>query len=226
MAKKNNICFFVVSVIQPSTSVPFTYGCRSIFSPQEREIQTLQTIQSIKQYFPQADIIFVEGGATSNHDIQQSVTQYFHLGKYKFVKRIVNNVSKAWGELMLTALTIFTWFRYDYTFKISGRYWLNGSIDYQAFLQETKRVSGLDIYKDHSQISTRLIGIPKSCYWRFIYALMRRIWKVPNSNTVYEAYILKGLSLNNINFQPEIGVSGFTGVTKELIEEYYSSIAC
>ena len=162
MDKKSNICFFVVSVIQPHTSIPFTYGCRTAFAPSERREQTLQTIQSIKQYFPEADIIFVEGGATYDDEIKQSVTRYFYLGKYALVKNAVNNVSKAWGELILTALTILNWFKYDYIFKLSGRYWLNGNVDYHTFTHETKRVTGLDIYSNHTQISTRLIGINRN----------------------------------------------------------------
>lgn len=219
MSTKNNICFFVVSVIQPHSSMPFTYGCRSIFSVSERKEQTLKTVQSIKQHYPQADIIFIEGGATSDNGIKKTVTKYFHIGNNPIIKRAVNNRSKAWGELILTASTMFTWFKYNYVFKLSGRYWLNGNVDYQKFTDEKNRITGLDIYKDRSQISTRLIGIPKSCYFRFLYALVRRIWKVPNSNTVYEAYLLKGLTLKSIRFIPKIGVSGLTGVTNELIEE-------
>jgi hypothetical protein len=216
---EKNICFFVVSVIQPHSSIPFTYGCRSYFSPEERKLQTINTIQSIKKYFPKADIIFIEGGGAFDRDIKNSVKKYLYLGKYNFCKRAVNNVSKAWGELVLTLCTIFTWLKYDYTFKISGRYWLNGNVDYQIFTANSKRVTGYDIYGDHTQISTRLLGIPKSCYIRYLYALLRRFWRVPNSNTVYEAYILQGLSNNNVNFIPKIGVSGFTGVTSELIDE-------
>lgn len=219
MTRNKRICFFVISVIQPHTWEPFTYGCRSAFSPEERRTQTIKTIQSIKQYFPQADIIFVEGGATYDDEIRKLVKKYLYLGQYLLCKRAVSNVSKAWGELVLTILTIFTWLKYDYTFKLSGRYWLNGNVDYQIFTRNTTRVTGLDIYGDNTQISTRFIGVPRSCYFRYIYALIRRFWRVPNSNTVYEAYLLKGLSCDKINFIPTIGVTGFTGVTNELIEE-------
>lgn len=219
MTRKKRICFFVISVIQPHTSEPFTYGCRSTFSSEERRSHTMKTIQSIKRYFPQADIIFVEGGMKFDAEINSLVKKYLHIGRYSLCKRAVSNISKAWGELVLTILTMYTWLKYDYTFKLSGRYWLNGSVDYQMFTKDTKRVTGLDIYGDCSQISTRLIGIPRSCYFRYMWALVRRFWRVPNSNTVFEAYIFKGLSLGKINFIPKIGVTGFTGVTNELIEE-------
>ena len=57
------------------------------------------------------------------------------------------------------------------------------------------KITGLDIFGDNTQISTRLIGIPKSCFGVFLKAVFRRFWKLHRPKTVYEAYLAKGIGV-------------------------------
>ena len=219
--KNKKICFFITSVISLPTNDVFTYGTiRSVFSTEERKKQTIRTINSIYHYFPNATIIFVEGGNEMQEDIKELVSLYYWVGRKKIIRNAVCNKSKAWGEAIITLSKIYLWFKYDYVFKISGRYWLNGNIDYEkVFMDNNLHITGLDIYNDHTQISTRLLGIPKSCYLYILKALIRRIWRLPNKNVVYEAYLKRGIKDENINFVSTIGISGYTGVENLYIEE-------
>jgi len=73
------------------------------------------------------------------------------------------------------------------------------------------KITGLDIFGDNTQISTRLIGIPKSCFGVFLKAVFRRFWKLHRPKTVYEAYLAKGIGADNIHFISPIGVTGSAG---------------
>ena len=217
MGEKSKVCFFVTSVIEPQTTQPFTYGCRSIYTSKERRIQTINTVKSIRLYMPDASIVFVEGGGIYDSEIANQVSKYIYLGGNFFVKKAVNNKCKAWGEIVLTLIGCFYWIKYAYVFKISGRYQLTNKFNRSKWIDD--KITGLDIYGDNTQISTRLVGIPRQYYYTFLKAILRRIWRIPNSNCVYEAYILKGIGLKNINFISPIGIYGKIGNSVDEINE-------
>lgn len=213
-------CFIVTSVIQPWTEQKLNYGdTRSAFSYKERYTQTIATIDSIRKYAPNADIIIIEAGrSTYNEQLRKLGVRVVNVGRKPWVRRAVSSSSKAWGEAMIM---VAIWWRlvfgrYDYYYKISGRYRLNEQFNEK--LWSRKQISGKDIYGDKHEISTRLLGIPKCQLWRFYKAIFRRFWKLPITN-VYESYILKGIDPKNVCWLDVIGVEGEIGVNKVFISE-------
>ncbi len=213
-------CVIITSVIAPWVDTPLSYGPRSGYAPEERYAQTLETIASVRKYIPNAEIVFVEGGKYVDDDIKVLVNRYLWGGVNLFVRKAVSNPSKAWGEIVLM---LYAYFHLpkdcDYYFKLSGRYCLNANFDITQWC--TDRICGKDIYGNQTQISTRLIGIPRRFLSLYYKALLRRFWRISNSNCVLESYILKGIGLQNVHFLPTIGVEGFvgTGLDRNLLKE-------
>lgn len=215
----NSICFIITSVIEPWTALPFNYGTiRSAFSSEERFSQTCKTIASIHKYAPNADIWLIEGGkSTYLSQIEDIKCKVIYVGKWHLFRRAISSNSKALGEaaMMVYILPYILCSKYKYFFKISGRYYLNNHFDFGKW--DFRSICGKDVYGDRHEISTRLIGIPKSKMWLFYKALARRFWKLRGS--VYESYLLKGISAQNVHWIEEIGVEGEIGVNKIHIAE-------
>lgn len=221
LSSDKRILFLVTSVMKPWNAEKFDYGGeRSVFSAEERVCQTIETVRSIRQRVPYADIVIVEGGEKLDKKTitvinSMGVRILYPIGCLGFggiVKYFVSGKSKALGEivLMLSARFVLRSFReYDYIFKISGRYRLNSNFDITRWRMD--KICGKDIYEDRTQISTRLIGIPKSLVGKYYKAIFRRIWKLPFHPVVLEGYLLKGIGLDNICFFSPIGVEGLGG---------------
>ena len=125
-------CFIVTSSIQ-STDKPLTYSAtRSVFSNEERFRQTMYTISSIKNNYPDAKIYIVD---SSKDYIKYSnfFQYYFGVEFYsleennKEINYIVNNHKhKSYCESLLirtfTKQKMKELIKYDLIFKVSGRY--------------------------------------------------------------------------------------------------------
>ncbi len=117
-------CFFVTSVVHPWDDTPYPCGVRSYYSPAQRAVQTIRTIESIRLHCPEAKIVLCEGGAEYSEEIAQSVDKYIYAGKYHFIEKAVSGASKAWGEVWLTLFALPYLRHFDYVWKMSGRYCL------------------------------------------------------------------------------------------------------
>lgn len=218
LSPSNKVCVLVTSVMIPWNQSRFDYmGLRSVFSQEERIAQTMETLDSIRKKLSWADVLFIEGGIPPNAGVMNDVAKYLGKGKLvlgsncSWVRKAVSGKSKAMGEiaLMLYARCFFRKNKYDYFFKLSGRYKLNDDFDISKWRMD--KISGKDIYGDKSQISTRLIGIPNSMLSLYYYALLRRIWRVPTRPCVLENYVLKGIGVDNVYFFEPIGLEGYSG---------------
>lgn len=121
-------CFIVTSVIDPSDKPLSYHHTRSIFTPAQRVQQTLNTIHSIKSFYPDAAIILLEWGHKSYEWIfNKEVAEYLHLGKHYLVQKAINSYNKSLWEvvLLLFGLWYMTTARGWQMFKMSGRYSLN-----------------------------------------------------------------------------------------------------
>jgi hypothetical protein len=139
---KYNIVF-ISSKIYTST-IGFNYvNTRSIYSSKERFHQTIDTIQSVRQYIPNSYIILFDNSKFNDYEynLLKCSTNIFintlndgTLNEYTNVKQ-----SKFYGELAQTVKTI----RYirnhlvalniQNFFKISGRYLVNETFDYTKY---------------------------------------------------------------------------------------------
>jgi len=218
------VCFVVTSVIDPWTEEKYAYGSeRSAFTASERYSQSIKTVRSIREHtkqLPYVDTLFVDGGQQVNFDrIRLEGARILYVGKNFFVRKAISSKSKAFGEaaLMISGLPAMIRGKYDYFFKISGRYFLNENFLIEDF--DFGNIVAKDIYDDKTEMSTRLFGFPANKLTLIYGAILRRWWKLFNPFTVYEGYLLKGIGPNNVSWKDEIGVEGFLGVSNEHIVE-------
>lgn len=179
----------ITSVINPPNR-PLSYcNHRSIYSPEERFIQTQKTISSIRDKIPNSKIFFLECS-----QLTPEQTEYLTKNSEYFInlfnqdenqdntadtfKQVINNdiygISKALGEGTMTikALEYIKKHiipdiinRYNITinhvnfFKISGRYWLTDNFDYHKFNDTTNAIFK-KIENNPNNIFTALFKLP------------------------------------------------------------------
>ncbi len=126
----------ITSVINISNS-PLSYsGIRSIYSIEERFLQTIKTIDSVRQRIPNCKIMLVESTDITDEykKIIQEKVDYFEilLGE---VREAVNSPYKCIGEStqILESLKRINLQEFTNIFKISGRYFLNDNFIYDKF---------------------------------------------------------------------------------------------
>jgi teichuronic acid biosynthesis glycosyltransferase TuaG len=216
--KINKINVIITSTVKCSEK-PVSYSkVRSVFTKEERLAQTIQTIESVRKYMPNAYITLIEIGQeySENSKIEKLVDQYINLSKNKTIRFFVDGIFKGLGEAVGI---IFAYKRIDKTYlnyiKLSGRYILNNNFKLENFTSE-KPFSG-KVY-DEKTISTRLY------YFKNQYLLdwkVKHIMSIPflllNRSIERVLYILIGGK--NINPVDTLGVSGKIGVNGEIIEE-------
>lgn len=117
-----------------TTSSPLDYTpTRSAFTHNQRFEQSLQTIDSIKQYNPNLYVVFMEGTSIPNEMtdiIKSKVDYFFDASEIEWVKECVNGPYKSRGEIA----TFLSYLQSDHfkthqsqftsLSKISGRYHL------------------------------------------------------------------------------------------------------
>ncbi len=126
----------ITSVINISKT-PLSYSeTRSIYSVEERFLQTIKTIDSVRQRIPNCKIMLVESTDITDEykKIIQEKVDYFEilLGE---VREAVNSPYKCIGEStqILESLKRIDLQEFTNIFKISGRYFLNDNFIYDKF---------------------------------------------------------------------------------------------
>lgn len=167
------------------------------FTPAERLEQTLDSVASIKQYCPGADICVVEmtGVPITEEQIQainDQVDYFFDWTRDPAVIDIYNStdnwdIVKNTTEVMCFTNTLDKLIdtgvikEYDRIFKMSGRYLLTENFDPDYYESVADRIVVLQ--RKHSQFSAQVTGGKQFQY-------MSRLWSWPASATdqIVEAY--------------------------------------
>jgi hypothetical protein len=134
-----NLCL-ITSVLN-IPNLPLSYSkIRSIYSLEERFIQTKNTINSLKEKIPDIKIIFIECSEIPleyEKYIKENVDYFVNYYKDQEVTNNVFSISKALGEGTLTIkgieLILKENIKFKNFFKISGRFYLNNNFDYSLF---------------------------------------------------------------------------------------------
>ncbi len=211
-----NIAFIITSVIYPS-SKPLSYtSTRSIFTPKERELQTIETIKSIRRKYYNAKIILLEMGLRKDIDQELiSLTdKYIFIGNNLIVRHACDSKYKGLGEaigLIISNKKIPK--SEDYYFKISGRYYLTNNHDPKQFASKKWVVKSYGY-----DISTRLYGFPNSLLNSWRSALIRTLPRLSIGHSI-EHVLPKHINANVIQRIPLLGVAGFVAPNGELLEE-------
>lgn len=197
-------CVLITSVIH-TTEFPLNYSkTRSIYSHKERFEQTLETIQSVRTYLPDADIMIIECSKPSEY-INELSKQVNHFINLEFNEVVNQSKEKGKGEatLLLHALSFLN-DKYDAVYKLTGRYVLQPSFDTVAWTDMDKLTACRTAkYGMVNGIHTFFYKIPNSYIPLLSYMLTEYITKT--SNEAIENFIASRLS-SFIKFVDHIGI--------------------
>lgn len=210
--------FIVTSTIHP-ISAPLSYtGTRSVFTAHERLIQTIATIDSVREKVPDAAIAFVENSPLSESEknlVENAGARLISYCEDKETVKWRDSPFKGAGELYMLMQTL-KWLKncgYRRMFKLSGRYCLDGNFEQSLFPMDK-----FGFYSDGASFSTRLYSVPKS-----LESLYGRQMKKAFANALkgysIESYIMKGVPRDKIDLLPFLGITGQLAVTGDCISE-------
>ena len=157
----NNCSLFYENVVVITSkiicnSIPYTYGIKTNYTTEERYIQTLKTISSVRTKIKDCFIIFVDTDLSENYkkNIQKLVDVFINANGH--IINIMTNYSnlKIFGELnqMSTVIKFIKKFpiKFNNLFKLTGRYFLNDKFDYDVFNNKQ------NIFKQNENVTDRL----------------------------------------------------------------------
>jgi mannosyltransferase OCH1-like enzyme len=155
---ENKKSAIIITSVLNYVNKPLSYfDIRSIFSLEERYNQTLETINSIKTYMPNIEIIFIECSDLDNSseiesNIKNNVNYYYNFYDNIDIRNCVNSKFKGLGEAKLLTEAINKLIilnnNYKNIFKISGRYFINTDFDYTEFEENYNYFTNWDNSKE------------------------------------------------------------------------------
>lgn len=147
--------FLITSVIVPSSG-PLDYtSVRSVFTPEQRLQQTINSIESVRKNTDQKiTLVECSNHISSNFDLsvlKSLVDVFIDLSSDSFMLSTCNSPNKSWAEIQMIDRVIDHLPTDERIFKLSGRYVLLNSFDINKF--------------NNGDISARLFidGLPKRC---------------------------------------------------------------
>jgi len=162
----------ITSIIY-TPNIPLSYtNTRSIFSPNERYEQTKKTIETIKEKIPNVEIYLVECSLLNDEQLEylKNNTNYL-LNLYDNIeaRNCIHSISKSLGEGTMTYLALEDILQknivFDNLFKISGRYWLSDSFDYNNFNNNSIVIKYIN--NEIINVITSLYKLPYICLHNF-----------------------------------------------------------
>jgi hypothetical protein len=177
MAHKNIV--LVTSKIKV-TNHPFSYvKKRSFYSVQERMVQTIQTIRSIRKYIPDSYIVLLDNSVFNpfEYKLLETLTDTFMNITNDLVLNYFTDVFeyKAFGEIsqQITFLSLFL--KEDLSciqnfFKITGRYELNEQFDYSKYDNRE------NIFKRHLSIKDKEYYY--TCFYKLDKSILAEVYDI------------------------------------------------
>jgi hypothetical protein len=207
-SKRNN-CIIITSIIDP-TDYPLWYcRVRSVYSKEERFVQTIETIQSIRKYMKDVDIFLVECSPESSmiESLSGMVDGFVNMHPNDVIR---NKLNKGIGEavMLLHGIDKFVTEHHRNIFKISGRYLLNDAFDMNLF--ENDRITAkLSNEWGCGGMCTYFYKVPQNELSYFKECLLGHINDHNDSNNeIIENYLRYKIGEDKIkNVHPYIGVT-------------------
>jgi hypothetical protein len=160
---------------------------RSIYSSDERYIQTIETIDSIKKYIPNPYIVLFDNSIFTNEQyifLRDNVDKFINITNDTFLNFYTDEYEyKAFADISQQLFFYDTFFKYvdiksvKNFFKISGRYLINEQFNYEKFNNEDI------IFKKNTDITDR----------EYYYTCFYKI----NSGTINEYFSMLQQLFNN-----------------------------
>jgi len=208
----------ITSLLNPINKELSYCSTRSIYTTDERFKQTIRSIESIKKYIPNCYIILLECSINIKQYelmLKEHVNEYFNYCENQDIISAVNSKYKGYGEstvLLNYFLEYNPIHQFNNIFKLSGRYMLNESFDYNLFKNNEnifKSVNSANV------VSTRLFKINIQYLKEFIDILRKTIEYTKNGISI-EHIFYKLIKFKHVNV---LGVCGYISVNGDYINE-------
>ena len=183
---------------------------RSAFTHEQRFEQSLQTIQTLRDFIPNAYIVFLESTKIPEYmeqTISQMVGYYFDASVLDWVTHYVNGPYKSMGEIA----TILAYLQcphfqdhrhmFESLSKISGRYKLEHGFQFQVVPDHIlAKVEFNPQYHDVEYMSTMFYTVPQ-CLFDSLVQVCNDCFQDPAMSTgkPLECGLLRAIERNNIN---------------------------
>ena len=130
-------CIIITSIVE-ITNAPFSYSnVRSVYSHEERFNQTIETIESIRKYLPDVDIILVECSPESDYMTHLKHKVDIFLNTYPDdIIRNGYNKGVCEANLMLHIFNKIDLTCYRNIFKMTGRYVLTENFNKDVWIHD------------------------------------------------------------------------------------------
>lgn len=207
---------------------PFNYtNVRSVFTREQRFNDTKKTIQSIKQFIPNLKILTVECSNLLKNEIdffKENCDYFINLYENKSLHDNIFGLSKSLGEGTMTIKAIEFIYKNDIKFdnfiKISGRYWLSDTFDYNNF--NNNKIVIKKINNDKKNILTAMYKIPYNILpllQKFLSNNLEIMRKCIGYEILYGYFIkfIEKENISEISYLNVMGVQGYISVSYDFI---------
>lgn len=193
------------------TTKPLSYtSVRSLYSPEERAVQTLQTVMSIRAHHSkECKIVVVELGLDKKiacDILGAEADTILYLGDNSWVRWACDSKYKGIGEAVgLLAASSYLKDKAKFYFKVSGRYHLSHNYNEKFW---DKKLFNFKRY--NADVSTRLYGFPAEFYSCWQRALAKAIPFLMFGKQI-ESALPKFIPGKIINYMDDLGIEGQVG---------------
>ena len=196
------------------------YPKRSVFTLKERYKHTINSIDSIKKYIKNIEILFCECSDLSENielenDIISKVDYYYNYNNNLIVKNAVDSKLKGLGEayLLLEGIEkiISLKKRYKNIFKLSGRYFLNNNFNLEMFNNDKNIFTNWD--NCNESYCTIFYKINMNDIYFFKYALLNSLEDLNDKKSIehciYKNFNKNILIVNKVNISGYLSTEGY-----------------
>ncbi len=216
----NNLVLITSVICTPNIPLSYT-STRSVFTHDERFLQTKKTIETVKEKIPNAKIFIVECSALNEEqtDYFTKNTDYFlNLYNNENIRKNTYSISKSLGEGTMTYCALEYILKnniiFDNLIKISGRYWLSDKFNYNNFNNKNIVIKYID--NNHDNVFTALYKIPTETVINFKIFLQNKFNEMRNciGYEVLFSIFIKTVNIQITHINP-IGLDGHVSISKE-----------
>ena len=221
-----NIVFVTSKIIVSENKFSYVKK-RSYYSKQERITQTINTINSIRKYIPDAHIVLIDNSVFNFFEstiLENLVDTFINITDNLVVNYFTDVFEyKAFGEISQTLQFLELFLKEDYKkinnfFKITGRYEINDEFEYNQYNNE------LNIFKKHLSIKDK--GYYYTCFYKIDKSILKEVQNtfinfVNNKEKYMNSYsdlevIFPNAIIDKIHLVDNLGIVENIGVWKKI----------
>lgn len=221
--------FIIPSCVNHNPQISLDYSpVRSLFTAEQRFEQTQETISSVREFCPTADILLFELSEVSEKQkeyFSDKADYFLHPTEenHEIFNVFRNHMNKSHGESFAILKSLFflkniQFPLYDIYFKLSGRYKINNTFNLHDHVNHSFNAKKHDIFL-HGFFTT-LFSFNVSFFDGFLDTMMITHSFTTNNYSPYSGFSLETNLMygayHKINYLDHLGVEGVTGPSGEM----------